>query len=66
MRWDPSLPEEAKVILNDAQTSGGLLIALAPEKEQQLMDQMTGHAVSEVVVIGRVIRETPGVIHILP
>ena len=66
VRWDPSLPEEAKVVLSDAQTSGGLLIAVAPEREQQLMDQMTGHAVSGAVVIGRVIKETPGVIHVLP
>ena len=66
VRWEPSLPEVAKVVLSDAQTSGGLLIAVAAEKEQRLLDELAGRGVVGSVVIGQVTGESPGVIHVLP
>ena len=66
VRWEPSLPEVAKVVLSDAQTSGGLLIAVAAEKEQLLLDVLASRGVAGSAVIGQVIGERPGVIHVLP
>ena len=66
VRWDPSLPEVAKVVLSDAQTSGGLLISVAPEKERRLLDELVGRGVHGSVVIGKMTGESPGVIHVLP
>ncbi len=66
VRWEPSLPEVAKVVLSDAQTSGGLLISVAAEKEQRLLDELAERGVDGSVVIGQVTRENSGVIHVLP
>jgi selenide,water dikinase len=55
--WDESLTEEAKLILSDAQTSGGLLIAVAKEKEQKLMDRLISKGVPNPVVIGKIIED---------
>ncbi len=66
VQWDPSLPEVAKVVLSDAQTSGGLLISVAPEKKEQLMEELSKHGVQGAVVIGRITGENLGVIRVLP
>jgi selenide,water dikinase len=55
--WDEGLTEEAKLILSDAQTSGGLLIAVAKEKEQKLMDRLISKGVPNPVVIGKIIED---------
>ena len=55
--WDNSITEEAKVILSDAQTSGGLLIAVAKEKKQKLMDALISKGVPHPVVIGEIIED---------
>ena len=66
VRWEPSLPEVAKLVLSDAQTSGGLLISVAAEKEQRLLDELAKRGVDGSVVIGEMTGENPGVIHVLP
>jgi selenide,water dikinase len=55
--WDKEITEEAKLILSDAQTSGGLLIAVAKEKEQKLMDGLVSRGVPNPVVIGEIIED---------
>jgi selenide,water dikinase len=55
--WDKEITEEAKLILSDAQTSGGLLIAVAKEKEQKLMDGLISRGVPDPVVIGEIIED---------
>ncbi len=52
--WDKEITEEAKLILSDAQTSGGLLIAVPKEKEQKLMDALISKGVPNPVVIGEI------------
>ena len=52
--WDKEMTEEAKLILSDAQTSGGLLIAVAKEKEQKLLDRLISKGVLNPVVIGEI------------
>ena len=55
--WDKEITEEAKLILSDAQTSGGLLIAVPKEKEQKLMDALISKGVPNPVVIGEIIED---------
>ncbi|KPK77821.1 MAG: selenide, water dikinase [candidate division Zixibacteria bacterium SM23_73] len=55
--WDKEITEEAKLILSDAQTSGGLLIAVAKEKEQKLLDGLISKGVPNPVVIGEIIED---------
>ena len=64
--WDRSLPEVAKVVLSDAQTSGGLLLSVAPERKDWLMEELSRHGVQGSVVIGGMEKATPGHIRVLP
>jgi len=58
VRWDPSLAELDRLILSDAQTSGGLLIAVAPDRASQLVGALLARGV-QVSSIGEVIEEDP-------
>ncbi len=60
------IPEEHEVLLYDAQTSGGLVIAVSPEKADALLDAIrkSGHPF-EPVKIGRIIEAKPGFIRIV-
>ena len=40
VRWAEDLPEYEKVLMNDAQTSGGLLIFVPAEKKEQLVTDL--------------------------
>lgn len=55
--WDRDISEEAKLILSDAQTSGGLLIAVAKEKEQKLLGRLISKGVPNSVVIGDIVED---------
>jgi len=55
VHYDESLSATKRLLLNDAQTSGGLLIAVAKEKSPALVDQLKAKAVGHAVVIGEVI-----------
>jgi selenide,water dikinase len=46
-------------ILFDPQTSGGLLIAVAVERADALLDELRGAAYSEAVIIGEVVTREP-------
>ena len=52
--WDSGISREAQLILCDAQTSGGLLIAVAPAKEGALLTAMAAAGVT-AAVIGHII-----------
>jgi cysteine desulfurase NifS/selenium donor protein len=51
--WSPGISRVEKVILADAQTSGGLLIAVAPAEADRLVDELSRRGVPEARVIGR-------------
>ena len=57
VEWDGKLSQEEKLILSDAQTSGGLLISLPRQKEQKLLETMISKGVSDAVVIGEIIED---------
>lgn len=58
--WDASLSWEERIVLCDAQTSGGLLIAVPPHRLSPLLDTLKAHNVPTRAVIGRVVEGRPG------
>ncbi|MEW5923705.1 MAG: selenide, water dikinase SelD [Candidatus Zixiibacteriota bacterium] len=55
VQYDPGISEIMRLILNDAQTSGGLLISVAADKADRLMQMLTDKGVTHAVIIGRVL-----------
>ena len=53
-------------ILSDAQTSGGLLIAVPAEKDRELLERLKGKGILQAALIGEVIPEPPGTITVMP
>ena len=54
VRWDEALDETTRLLLSDAQTSGGLLIAVAAEKRERLLRTLEAEGVAHRAVVGRV------------
>ncbi|MBV8222612.1 MAG: selenide, water dikinase SelD [Candidatus Eremiobacteraeota bacterium] len=57
VRFDAGVPEPIRLVLCDAQTSGGLLIAVSEEKTPELLDALDAHGVDAAAVIGAVTAE---------
>jgi selenide,water dikinase len=55
-----SLPDADQLLLADAQTSGGLLIAIAADRAGDLVDALVRHDALAAAVIGRTVPGTPG------
>jgi selenide,water dikinase len=64
--FEPGVSEAAQAILTDANTSGGLLIAIAPERLEALLSALAAHAAPARAVIGRTVAAHPGQIRVLP
>ena len=64
MSWADGITEEEKLILADAQTSGGLLIAAAPDKLGALLSGLAASGVQTRAVIGEVITGEEGKIFV--
>jgi selenide, water dikinase len=62
--WEANIPMEAQIILCDAQTSGGLLIAVPPEKADTLMNELTSRGVMSATIIGEIVPERIGAIQV--
>lgn len=63
--WDPALSREMRLVLCDAQTSGGLLLAVPRERKQRLLAALREAAEVPVAAeIGEIIEE-PGVIKVM-
>lgn len=66
--YSPSVTIASKVpghiqdILFDAQTSGGLLISLAPRKAELLLDRLQQAGVEDAVIIGEAVSEPKGMV----
>ena len=58
--WDESLTDEDKLLLCDAQTSGGLLISVAEERLSLLLEALEKHGVSTREVLGSILGGNPG------
>ncbi len=64
--WDASITQEDKLLLSDAQTSGGLLIAVASDKVSQLLEALSARGVVEVSVVGEITERDEAELHVLP
>ena len=60
VNWAAGITEEEKLILADAQTSGGLLIAVGQEKLEALLTGLAARGVATKAVIGEVTAGEPG------
>jgi selenide,water dikinase len=53
--WDPAIDQAGKLLMCDAQTSGGLLMAVSPDKLDRLLNELNAHGVSTMAVVGEVL-----------
>lgn len=58
VKWDKNVSYAEKLLLNDAQTSGGLLIFVPSEKKENLISSLRGEGV-QASYIGDVFKEEP-------
>jgi len=63
-RWDGGVTELQRVIATDAQTSGGLLLSVAPDRAAALVAAITGEGGSAWEV-GRLERGVPGTVRVV-
>jgi selenide,water dikinase len=57
--WSGAVDETTRTLLTDAQTSGGLLICVPPERLEPLLEALEGTA-PVAAVIGRIVEPRPG------
>lgn len=62
--WADGVPENLRVLLNDAQTSGGLLISTPSDGVDELLEELQGKA-PVAVVIGEVVEGEAGKIEVV-
>jgi selenide,water dikinase len=53
--YHPRVPEVERILLSDAQTSGGLLIAVAPEAAAQLLAALERERTPAAALVGEVV-----------
>jgi selenide,water dikinase len=58
--WAPDVSPEARLLLYDAQTSGGLLLAVPPERTDALLAALAAARTPTAAVIGEVTEELAG------
>jgi selenide,water dikinase len=64
--FDPAVGETTRTVLFDAQTSGGLLIAVDPANEATLVEDLRRRGTPASAVIGRTVSGEPGRISVRP
>ncbi len=64
VEWGPGISEDEKLILADAQTSGGLLIAVPEADLGKLLEGLASHGVETRAVIGRIMEGDAGKIFV--
>ena len=65
VEWDSNLTEKSKMLLCDAQTSGGLMIAIEKEKAGKLVDELHANGISAARIIGHVDTGNPLPLHVV-
>lgn len=64
--WHGAITPDAQLVLCDAQTSGGLLIAVAPDRTEALLGALEQAKTPAAAVIGEIAEGPPGTISVLP
>ena len=64
--WDPEIRQEAQLILCDAQTSGGLLIAVPKDRTSALIERLRERHTPAFALIGEIIEDPEGRIWVEP
>jgi selenide,water dikinase len=64
VEWEPELGEAEQLVLCDAQTSGGMLIAVAPDRAPALRDALAARGAPVAAVVGELRAGTSGRIHV--
>ena len=65
VEWEPGVSETDRIICADAQTSGGLLLAVAEADVAELQRQLKAEGTLEYAIVGRCVAGTPGAIRVL-
>ena len=58
--WHPDISDQTQILLADAQTSGGLLIAVTPEKTEALLAALNDVGVETRAVVGEILEPETG------
>jgi selenide,water dikinase len=66
VEWDAALTANQKLLMCDAQTSGGLLISVAAEKCNELVAALNAANTPSAVVVGDVTDGPGGIVHVSP
>ncbi len=66
VRWHPDVSENARLLLCDAQTSGGLLISVPKERTDALLKELEAAGVEGARVIGELLTDGQKGIQVLP
>ena len=65
VEWVAELQEYEKLLLCDAQTSGGLLIAVPEDRKEALLAELQSRGVTPAAVVGRIADEAPKTIRVV-
>jgi len=63
--WSVNISNSAKILLNDAQTSGGLLISVAEVHADKLLNELHANGINAATIIGEVAGKGDGTIRIV-
>jgi selenide,water dikinase len=63
--WEPDVPMVLRLLLCDAQTSGGLLIAVPADRALQLLESLHARRTGAAAIIGEVVNGVSGRIHVV-
>lgn len=66
VEWDDALTDDDRLLLCDAQTSGGLLISVPAARLPELLSALESRGVATRAVVGRVSEGTPGKVSVTP
>ena len=66
VKWHADVSQEARLLLCDAQTSGGLLISVLEERTELLLRELESAGVAGSVAIGEVLGDGPTGIEVVP
>ena len=66
VQWDDAVTGNDRLLLCDAQTSGGLLISVPEERLPQLLGALEGNGVETRAVVGRIHNGPAGIARVIP